>query len=330
MKHTLNKLFAQEYLSHKEAYTILTEIGTGKYSDIEIAAFVTTFRMRSISPTELGGFRAALLDLCTKVDLQGRITADLCGTGGDGKDTFNISTLASFIVAGTGNLVAKHGNYGVSSGCGSSNVLEYLGYKFTNNIDTIRKSIDQAGITVLHAPLFHPAMKYAAPARRTLGIKTFFNMLGPMINPAFPTYKITGVYNLETQRLYGFLYQDTEEHFSIIHSLDGYDEVSLTSDFKLITSQSEDILSPSYFGFEKLKQEQLHGGQTVESGAKIFMTILKGEGNTAQNNAVVANAALALQCIDSSKAIDICVEQAQNSLLSGKALKAFERLIEIN
>ena len=264
MKHILDELFEHKSLSYERAKEVLTNIGQGQYNHSQIAAFLTVFLMRSITIDELAGFRDALLDLCIKVDLSDFNTIDLCGTGGDGKDTFNISTLTSFVVAGAGYKVSKHGNYGVSSGVGSSNMLEYLGYQFTNDSDKIRKSIDKAGICFLHAPLFHPAMKNVGPVRRELKVKTFFNILGPMVNPSFPKNQMVGVYNLEVARLYAYLYQKSDKNFAIIHALDGYDEVSLTGDFKRITAQSDEILSPGYFGFEKIMPKEIASGGNVE------------------------------------------------------------------
>ena len=235
MKQILNRLINQESISAEEARNVLVNISEGQYNQSQIASFLTVYMMRNITLEELKGFRDALLDLCIPVDISEFNAIDLCGTGGDGKDTFNISTLASFITAGAGVKVAKHGNYGVSSASGSSNVMEALGVKFTNNIDVLKNTIDKAGICVMHAPLFHPAMKNVAPIRRELGVKTFFNMLGPMVNPAFPKNQMVGVFNLELQRLYGYLYQNTDKNYSIVHALDGYDEISLTGKTKIIT-----------------------------------------------------------------------------------------------
>ena len=329
MKKILNQLFEHQTLSSSEAQKVLTDIAKGCYNEAEIASFLTVFIMRSITIEELSGFRQTLLDLCLKIDLSDFDPIDLCGTGGDGKDTFNISTLASFVVAGSGTKVAKHGNYGVSSACGSSNVMEHLGYKFTNNADQLKKQIDQSGICFLHAPLFHPAMKNVAPVREKMGVKTFFNMLGPMVNPSFPKNQMVGVFSLELARLYNYLYQKTDKKYVILHSLDGYDEISLTSDFKAITNATESVISPQQLGFEKLKQEQLFGGSTVSDAAKIFVNILEGKGSKAQNNTVISNAAFALQVVHSSKEIETCISEAKESLLSGKALKSFKKLIEL-
>ncbi len=329
MKHILNRLINQESISSKEAKEVLVNISKGDYNQSQIASFLTVYMMRSITIDELQGFRDALLELCIRVDLDAYNGIDLCGTGGDGKDTFNISTLASFVTAGAGVNVTKHGNYGVSSVSGSSNVLEYLGIKFTSDIDFLKQSLDQAGICILHAPLFHPAMKNVAPIRKDLGVKTFFNMLGPMVNPAFPKNQMVGVFSLELLRLYGYLYQNTDKNYTIVHALDGYDEISLTGQAKIIRNSSEFMMSPEHFGLELLSQDAIHGGETIESAAKIFTHILNGHGTEAQNNVVCANAALA---IDTVKNIGIqeSFELAKESLFSGKAKEKFETLVKLS
>ncbi len=330
MKSIINQLITHRVLSREEAKQILVNIAKGEYNDLQIASFLTVFMMRNITIEELEGFRDALLELCVPVNLNQFDPIDLCGTGGDGKDTFNISTLASFVTAGTGIKVAKHGNYSVSSSCGSSNVLEHLGVKFSNQQDQLEKQIEEAGITFMHAPLFHPAMKNVAPVRKGLGLKTFFNMLGPMVNPSQPKKQLVGVYSLELARIYGYLYQQTDKSFVILHALDGYDEISLTSDVKMITHETERILSPKEFTGSVIKQEDLHGGTTVADSAKIFTTVLNGEGTEAQNEAVCANAAMAIYCYYPEVNIGDAFLLAKESLLSGKAKKCFEKLISIN
>src|SRR6201992_4109630 len=252
MKAILNHLFEHKTFSREQSKDILTNIAQGKYNNSQMAAFMTAYCMRSITVSELEGFRDAMLDLCLPANLETNDLIDLCGTGGDGKDTFNISTLASFIVAGAGYKVAKHVNYGVSSGCGSSNVMEFLGYQFTNESDKLNKGLDKANICFLHAPLFHPAMKTVAPIRRELGVKTFFNMLGPMVNPAKPKNQMVGVFNLELARIYAYLYQKSDIKYTILNALDGYDEVSLTCDFKTFSANGEHINTIQELGFEKL------------------------------------------------------------------------------
>lgn len=329
MKQILNRLINQESISAEEARNVLVNISEGQYNQSQIASFLTVYMMRNITLEELQGFRDALLDLCIPVDISEFNAIDLCGTGGDGKDTFNISTLASFITAGAGVKVAKHGNYGVSSASGSSNVMEALGVKFTNNIDVLKNTIDKAGICVMHAPLFHPAMKNVAPIRRELGVKTFFNMLGPMVNPAFPKNQMVGVFNLELQRLYGYLYQNTDKNYSIVHALDGYDEISLTGKTKIITNSFEVMLEPSDLGLKQIQQSDIFGGDSVESSANIFKNIISGQGTDAQNNVVCANAGLAIATVNNISHKD-GFELAKQSLESGKAKQSLEKLIELS
>ncbi|MGB6153661.1 MAG: anthranilate phosphoribosyltransferase [Pricia sp.] len=325
MKETLNRLINHDILSKADAKEILVNIAKGAYNTSQIAAFVTVYMMRSITIDELEGFRDALLELCLAVDLSDYNPIDLCGTGGDGKDTFNISTLASFVTAGAGVKVTKHGNYGVSSKCGSSNVMEFLGIKFSNEKDFLEKSIDKAGICVLHAPLFHPAMKNVAPIRRDLCVKTFFNMLGPMVNPAFPNHQMVGVFNLELARMYGYLYQNTDKKFTVLHALDGYDEISLTGDTKTISNHTESMLKPSDFGVQTIEQSEIRGGDSIETSADIFMNVLKGQGTEAQNNVVCANAGVAIATVKNLK-VKAGFEQAKESLLNGKGLEALQKL----
>ncbi len=329
MKHILNRLINHETISKEEANGVLVNISKGAYNQSQIASFLTVFMMRSITIEELEGFRDALLELCIAVDLSEYNPIDLCGTGGDGKDTFNISTLSSFVTAGAGIQVTKHGNYGVSSTCGSSNVMEHLGIKFSNDKDFLKRSIEETGICVLHAPLFHPAMKNVAPIRRELGVKTFFNMLGPMVNPAFPKNQMVGVFNLELARMYGYLYQNTDKNFTIVHALDGYDEISLTGSTKTISNHTESIITPKDFGVGVLKQEEIYGGDSIESSAKIFTQILNGKGTIAQNNVVCANAGMAIATVEGLTPIE-GFEKAKESLVSGKALTALQKLQQLS
>lgn len=325
MKDILNRLILHEALNAKEAKEVLIGIANAQYNASQIASFLTVYMMRSIQLEELEGFRDALLELCVPVDLSQYNPIDLCGTGGDGKDTFNISTLASFVTAAQGVKVTKHGNYGVSSSCGSSNVMEALGIKFTADKDFLEKALDQVGICVLHAPLFHPAMKQVAPIRKALGVKTFFNMLGPMVNPAFPKNQMVGVFNLELARMYAYLYQKTDKNFSIVHALDGYDEVSLTGDTKVISRQSERVLRPEDFQVSRLAAEDIAGGESIASAAKIFVDILSGKGTSAQNHVVCANAALAVNTA-TGVGLETAFERAMDSLKNGAALKKLQQL----
>jgi anthranilate phosphoribosyltransferase len=328
MKEILNELIEHRSLSKKTAHQVLVDIASAKYNSSQVAAFMTVYMMRSITVDELQGFRDAMLELCipAKFDLP---VMDVCGTGGDGKNTFNMSTLSSFVVAGAGQPVAKHGNYGVSSACGSSNLLEYFGYKFTSDIDELKRSLDRSNICFMHAPLFHPAMKNVAPIRKELGVKTFFNMLGPMVNPSFPKRQLVGVFSLELARQYAYLYQNTDKDFVILHSIDGYDEISLTGPFKYFFNQGERIATPADVGFEKLKYENIRGGDTVEESAKIFMNVLEGKGTASQNAAIIANAGMALYAGHQNEGLPKAIVKAKESLESGKALNAFKKLIVV-
>lgn len=327
MKPILNKLFEHETLSELEAYEILTRIGKGEINTSQIASFLTVFLMRPIVVEELKGFQKALLDLCTKVDFSDFNTIDVCGTGGDGKNTFNISTLAAFVIAGAGYKVAKHGNYGVSSVSGSSNVLEYLGYKFTNNETELKYQLEEANFCMMHAPLFHPAMKNVAPIRKELGVKTFFNMLGPIVNPSLPNYQMVGVFNLELARIYHYILQIDKKNYCILHSLDGYDEISLTDDTKAITNRGTEILTAEELGFIQIQPTEIFGGSTLDTAAKIFTNVIQNKGTDTQKNVVLANAAQAIRCFEPNKSISACTELAKESLESGKAYTCFKKLI---
>ena len=328
MKHILNRLINHETISAEEAKQILINISKGDYNQSQIASFLTVFMMRSVTLEELKGFRNALLELCIPVDLSAYNPIDLCGTGGDGKDTFNISTLSSFVTAAAGVPVAKHGNYGVSSACGSSNVLESLGVTFSNDVDFLERAIATTGICVLHAPLFHPAMKNVAPIRRELGVKTFFNMLGPMVNPSAPKNQMVGVFNLELLRLYTYLYQDSDKNYSIVHDLGGYDEISLTNTVKIVSNKSEVLFSAENLGLKNNTQQAIFGGNTVADASKIFKTIIGGQGTEAQNNVVCANAGLAIATAKQLTHIE-GYELAKEALFSGKANKCLTKLISL-
>ncbi len=329
MKKILNFLFEHKTLSREVAKDVLLNIGKGMYNEHEITSFMTVYLMRSITIEELQGFRDALLELCVKVDLNGYETMDIVGTGGDGKNTFNISTLACFIVAGTGQKVSKHGNYGASSISGSSNVMEQLGYTFKNSNDQLLKELEAANICFLHAPMFHPALKTVGPIRKNLGVRTFFNMLGPMVNPANPAFQLVGTFNLEMARIYNYLLQQSDKPFTIIHSLDGYDEISLTNDTKVITQEGEKIMTPEQLGKRTVTAADIYGGNSVEEAAKIFITILKGEGSWAQNAVVLANAAMALHCTGKYPSYDDAYAAAVESLESGKANEVLKKLITV-
>ncbi len=329
MKDVLNRLINHETISSEEAKQILVNISSGMYNQSQITCFLSVFMMRSITIDELRGFRDALLELCVSINLNDFNAIDIVGTGGDGKNTFNISTLSSFITAGAGVNVSKHGNYGVSSTSGSSNVMEYLGVKFSNNEDFLKRCLDKAGICILHAPLFHPAMKHVAPIRKELGVKTFFNMLGPLVNPSFPKNQMLGVFSLELLRLYSFLYQNTDKNYNIVYALDGYDEISLTGKAKIVSNHTEKLFSPEDLGLIKIKQEDIFGGNTVKDAAKIFVDIINGKGTDPQNSVVCANAGLA---IATTKQIShqAGFEMAKESLVSGKAKTSLDKLIALS
>jgi len=325
MREVLNILFEHRSLSRAQAKEVLVNIASAKYNPSQVASFMSVFLMRPITIDELSGFREAMLELCLKIKFDADSTIDIVGTGGDGKDTFNISTLSCFVVAGAGVKVTKHGNYGVSSVSGSSNVLEAIGYKFTNDAAVLNKQLDKAGLCFMHAPLFHPAMKNVAPVRKELGVRTFFNLLGPIVNPCFPKYMLLGTYNLEIMRMYNYLLQESPHRYAIIHSLDGYDEISLTGNYKIVSGQREQVIEPEV----KLKAEELSGGKTVDEAAKIFMTILKGEGTSPQNEVVIANAAVAINCVKEDLNLKECTAMARESIDSKKALKSYEQLIAL-
>ena len=326
MKKILEKLFDHNYLEYEESKKVLKEISSKKYNYSQVASFLTVFKMRNPSVQEIEGFRDALLDLCVKIDLSSDFeTIDLCGTGGDGKNTFNISTVSSFVVAGAGYKVTKHGNYGVSSSCGSSDVLKQLGIKLSNDDGYLKKCLDKGNFCYLHAPLFHPAMKNVAGVRKELEFKTFFNILGPLVNPLQPKNQLCGVYNLEISRLYGYVFENSKKNYSILYSLDGYDEISLTSDFMKISRNNSTINSPDYFGFNKINPDEIKGGESIKDSASIFTKILENKATKSQTDVVLANSAIAIQTI-TNKTIDECLSIARQSIDSGSALNCLKRI----
>ena len=326
MKKILEKLFDHNYLEYEESKKVLKEISSKKYNYSQVASFLTVFKMRNPSVQEIEGFRDALLDLCVKIDLSSDFeTIDLCGTGGDGKNTFNISTISSFVVAGAGYKVTKHGNYGVSSSCGSSDVLQQLGIRLSNDDGYLKKCLDKGNFCYLHAPLFHPAMKNVAGVRKELEFKTFFNILGPLVNPLQPKNQLCGVYNLEISRLYGYVFENSKKNYSILYSLDGYDEISLTSDFMKISRNDSTINSPDYFGFNKINPDEIKGGESIEDSASILTKILENKATKSQTDVVLANSAIAIQTI-TNKTIDECLSIARQSIDSGSALNCLKRI----
>ena len=330
MKQLLYRLFEHQYLGREEARVILQNIAEGCYNDAQIASLITVFLMRSISVEELTGFREALLDMRVPIDLAEFKPIDIVGTGGDGKNTFNISTCSCFVVAGAGYNVVKHGNYGATSVSGASNVMEQHGIKFTNNNDQLRRNMEACHITYLHAPLFNPALKAVAPVRKNLGVRSFFNMLGPLVNPAMPAYQLLGVYNLPLLRLYNYTYQESGTRFAVVHSLDGYDEISLTADFKVAMPEKEKIYSPELLGFKRCQEADLDGGSTPEEAARIFDAVLENKATEAQHNCVVINSAFAIQVICPEKSIETCIAEAKESLDSGRALATFKQYVSLN
>ena len=329
MRNILNNLFEHKTLDRNSARQVMIEIGNGIYNEHQVTAFMTVFLMRSIKLEELQGFQDALLALCRKLDFKGLKTIDIVGTGGDGKNTFNISTLACFIVAGAGHKVTKHGNYGASTISGASNLLENLGYKFKNDNDTLLKELEETNICFLHAPMFHPAMKFAGPIRKNLGMRTFFNMLGPLMNPSFPSFSVIGVNSLESARLYNYLMQQQPNNFAIVHSLDGYDEISLTGDSKIIMQDGEKNLTAKELGKMEIKPEDIWGGSTVDEAAEKFMNIIQGKGTPQQEAVVTANAAIALQTTGAFPDYDTAFEAAKESLKSGRARDCLKKLIAL-
>ena len=327
MKKQLHSLISGENLSYEEALEAILQIGSGKVNDSQTAAFLMGIQQKGISVEELAGFREGMLSLALDLGFEDIEAMDVCGTGGDGKDTFNISTTSAFVVAGAGVKVAKHGNHGVSSAVGSSTVLEHLGVLFTNDKDFLRKKLEYAGICYLHAPLFHPAMRAVATVRKELGIKTFFNILGPLLNPAKVKSQLTGVSDLGTFGLYQQLFSRQKGNFGVVHALDGYDEISMTGDFRVATKEYDKTYRTEDTTLEKVLESELSGGSTLEESGEILLNILKNEGTKAQSSAVLANAGLAISI---AKNIDLeeGIRLAKESLEQGESYKSFLRLIE--
>lgn len=324
LKNALNRLMEGETFSQQKAYQLMLNIAKETYSEAELAGFLIAYNMRSVTLEEMLGFRDAMLELAIDPQIDSD-AIDLCGTGGDGKDTFNISTLSAFIVAGAGYKVAKHGNYGVSSICGSSNMLELLGYKFTTNPEQLNRQLNEFNLCFIHAPLFHPAMKKMAPVRKKLGVKTIFNLLGPLVNPSRPKNQLVGVFKYELLNLYQHVLEKSNTNYTIVHSIDGYDEVSLTSEYKLLTNRSNRLVAPSEF-FSQVTAESIVGGKDLNSNKDIFLNILKGQGTKAQNDVVLANASLAIQTINPNVDRLAAIDQARISL---ESKSAYQTLIKI-
>lgn len=330
MKELLKRLFNHEELSREEACQLLQDITAGHYNEIQIASLLTVFQMRGIKVEELIGFRNALLSTRIPVNLSAYHPIDIVGTGGDGKNTFNISTCACFIVAGAGYPVAKHGNYGATSISGASNVMECYGIRFTNEQDKLLRSMEKCGMVYMHAPLFNPAMKTVAPVRKAMEVRTLFNLLGPLVNPCLPAYQLLGVADLTQMRLYTNTLQRLGVGFAVVNNLDGYDEISLTDEFKIMTNRYETIYKPSELGFDIVRQEELFGGNTPQEAARIFDNVLHNCATKAQTECVLINASFAIQAMEPLKPIEECVAIARESLQSGKALRTLKKFIELN
>lgn len=330
MKTILTRLFNHEELTVEESKQILLNISREIYSEAQIAALLTVFQMRSITVDELAGFREALMETRIPIDFAPYRPIDIVGTGGDGKNTFNISTCASFVVAGAGYKVAKHGNYGATSVSGASNVIEQHGVRFTNNPDILKRSMEECNIAYLHAQLFNPAMKFVGPVRKALGVRTLFNLLGPLVNPCQPAYQLLGVADLAQMRLYTNVFYRLGIDFAVVNSLDNYDEISLTDEFKVMTNRYETIYKPSELGFSLARQEELYGGNTPEEASKIFNNVLENKATKAQTDCVLINASFAIQAMEPAKPIEECVAIARESLESGKALNTLKKFVELN
>lgn len=328
MKEILEYLFNHHTLSKSEAKAIMIEIAQNKFNTTEVTAFVSIFLMRNITLEELEGFRQALLSMAVQVNIETENTIDIVGTGGDGKNTINISTLASFVVAGAGQKVTKHGNYGASATTGSSNVLEALGYQFKKTSEELNQDLEKANICFLHAPYFHPALQSVGALRKSLGLRTFFNLLGPLVNPAKPQFSVIGVYNLEIARIYQYLLQKDSRDFILVHGLDGYDEISLTGDSKIITKTGEEIYSSKDLGFSPVDSQNISGVSTIQESSELFKNILEGNGSADQNAVVIANAAIALYHTKNWGSYPECRLLARESLESGKALISLNNLIK--
>ena len=330
MKAILSRLFNHEELNREEAKNLLLNITKGRYNDSQIAALLTVFQMRGVKVEELIGFREALLTTRVPIDFSAYKPIDIVGTGGDGKNTFNISTCACLIVAGAGYHVAKHGNYGATSISGASNVMEQHGVKFTNDPSILTRSMEECGMVYMHAQLFNPAMKSVGPVRKALQVRTIFNLLGPVVNPCLPSYQLLGVADLPQMRLYTNVFQKLGIGFAVVNNLDGYDEISLTDEFKVMTNRYETIYKPSELGFSLARQEELYGGTTPQEAACIFDNVLQNRATKAQTDCVLINASFAIQAMEPTKPIEECVAIARESLESGKALKTLKRFIELN
>jgi len=330
MKAYLNKLIDGEILSREDTHSLMLGIIEQKYNECQIAALLMAMQTRGVTVDELLGFRDGLLETGKHVDFSDYNTLDIVGTGGDGKNSFNISTCSAFVIAGAGYKVTKHGNGGSTSVSGASNVLQGHGVKFTDDYDVLKRSLDEAGICYLHAPLFAYGMKFVGPTRKALGVPTCFNLLGPLVNPSSPKNSFHGTANQAQQRLYVSAHQKIGDNYGVVTSYDGYDEISLTSGFKLVTNNFEKVFTPKDLGFNYVDQKDIYGGATAEEAMKIFDSVLEGTATEAQKNVVLANSACGISIIDRNLSVEDSVQIARESLESGKALQAFRKYVEIN
>lgn len=331
MKEILNRMLNHEELTREETKNILVSITREEIPEEQITALLTCLQMRGVSVEELLGFRDGILETGVPAILDCDRYIDVVGTGGDRKNTFNISTTSCFVIAGAGYKVAKHGNYSATSVSGASNVIAEHGVKFSADIDILNRSINEAGIVYLHAQLFAQAMKFVGPIRKALQFPTVFNLLGPIVNPSQPQAQLLGVANLNQMRLYSQVYQRIGIDYGIVNSIDGYDEISLTGDFKVTTNNYERIFNPSDLGFETAKPEELVAGATEKEAKEIFDSVLENRALPAQKNIVLANAAFGIQVMEKgSKSIDECIEIARESIDSGNALNTFKKFVELN
>lgn len=330
MQSILTKLIEHRCLDSEEACQVMHGIARGAYPDAQIAALLTTFLMRSISVDELRGFHRALLELALPVNLDNTEVIDIVGTGGDGKNTFNISTAACFVVAAAGYPVVKHGNYGATSVSGASNVMEQHSVRFTTDVDRLRRSLDGCNLAYLHAPLFNPAMKAVAGVRKALGVRTLFNVLGPLVNPVRPKYQLLGVYNLPLLRLYNYVAQADGQTLCVAHSLDGYDEISLTAPFKVADGGMEHVFRAEDFGLTTVQPADLYGGNTPVEACRIFDAVMHGTATSAQREVVAVNAAFAIRTRCPEKTVEDCLNEAFTALDSGRALDTLNHFIRLN
>ncbi len=320
MNYLLEKTIQYEAFSFEEAQDFIYAIDDDRINEATIAGVLVGIQMRGVQLQELKGFRQALLELSIKPNLSVTDAIDLCGTGGDGKNTFNVSTTSALILASMGKKVIKHGNYGVSSLCGSSNVLEALGYTFSNNSEHLNKDLEDHNICFLHAPLFHPTMKKVAPIRKKLGVRTIFNSLGPLVNPVQPTYQLTGTYSLELARLYQHILKEDRTDFRVVYGMDCFDEITLTDSTRVLGKNSDEILDHTTFAVEKTQSEELFSGTTIEQAAQIIKSILSGKGTPVQNNVIAANVATSLQLFEPGSSLSYHFQKALDHIQSGKGI----------